>query len=211
MSIYSNRESQAGIFNSELPELTTQHSGRPLLFRQGPHSAINDSPLASLSAAGADFHGFATSARNVAEVAKPGRCRLPALSRAMAVKDIESSSPWRMRSQSGYYPYGEAVASGGNDMDRFATYYRDGTTGLDYAGNRYYSSTMGRFMSADPYRNSAGLGDPGSWNRYAYVENDPVNLYDPEGLDSEGPPASGCSVTRRIRPENITHLERQEA
>src|SRR6185437_10669181 len=26
---------QASIFNSELPELTTQHSGRPLLFRQG--------------------------------------------------------------------------------------------------------------------------------------------------------------------------------
>ena len=35
VSIYSNGESQASIFNSELPELTTQHSGRPLLFRQG--------------------------------------------------------------------------------------------------------------------------------------------------------------------------------
>ena len=35
-------------------------------------------------------------------------------------------------------------------MDKFATYYRDGTSLLDYARNRYYSSTLGRFMSADP-------------------------------------------------------------
>lgn len=37
-------------------------------------------------------------------------------------------------------------------------------------------------MSADPYRASAGAGDPGSWNRYAYVGGDPVNVTDPEGL-----------------------------
>ena len=29
---------------------------------------------------------------------------------------------------------------------------------------------------------SGGLADPGSWNRYAYVQGDPVNFYDPEGL-----------------------------
>lgn len=41
---------------------------------------------------------------------------------------------------------------------------------------------MGRFLTADPYRASAGAGDPGSWNRTAYVQGDPANRRDPEGL-----------------------------
>jgi RHS repeat-associated protein len=89
--------------------------------------------------------------------------------------------------QGGYYPYGEAQNSGFNDFDKFATYYRDGTSLLDYARNRYYSSTLGRFISADPFVNSAGLGDPGSWNRYAYAGGDPVNRFDPGGLCDQDP------------------------
>jgi len=42
--------------------------------------------------------------------------------------------------------------------------------------------STGRFLTADPYRASGGAADPGSWNRYAYVEGDPVNSYDPSGL-----------------------------
>jgi len=44
----------------------------------------------------------------------------------------------------------------GDDWDKFATYWRDGFTGLDYARQRYYSSRSGRFLTADPYRASAG-------------------------------------------------------
>ena len=58
---------------------------------------------------------------------------------------------------------------------------------LDYARNRYYSSTLGRFMTADPYMNSAGPADPGSWNRYTYTRGDPVNRFDPGGLGDEDP------------------------
>ena len=102
------------------------------------------------------------------------------------------------RNQGGYYPYGEAQTAGNNDQDRFATYYRDGTSLLDYARNRYYSSTLGRFMSADPYRASKGSVNnpvnPGSWNRYAYVTGDPVNFNDPNGTYA-GDPGVGCSVS----------------
>jgi RHS repeat-associated protein len=88
----------------------------------------------------------------------------------------------------GSYPYGEAYsASLGGVLDPvgFATYSSD-PTGLDYALNRHYNATWGRFLNPDPYQaNNGGPGDPKdpqSWNRYAYVEGDPVNHNDPYGL-----------------------------
>jgi RHS repeat-associated protein len=82
-----------------------------------------------------------------------------------------------------YYPYGQEVGTAtANDRVKFGTYTRDSGSGLDYAMNRYYMSTWGRFTTADPYRASGGPGDPGSWNRYTYVGGDPVNRTDPSGL-----------------------------
>jgi RHS repeat-associated protein len=104
-----------------------------------------------------------------------------------------------VRSQNGtYYPYGEEYTPTGQDGDKFATYFGDAATNLQYAKNRYYSSAMGRFLTPDPYRASGGPADPGSWNRYAYVEGDPVNDYDEWGLDPcpvGTPPETGNSVT----------------
>jgi RHS repeat-associated protein len=81
-----------------------------------------------------------------------------------------------------YYPYGQNIGTNvGWDDVQFATYTRDGATGLDYARNRYYTRTWGRFLSPDPYVASGGPADPGSWNRYAYVQGDPVNFNDPGG------------------------------
>jgi RHS repeat-associated protein len=75
----------------------------------------------------------------------------------------------------------------GNDQVKFATYTRDSATGLDYADQRYYASTFGRFMTADPYRATSASPsnpmDPKSWNRYSYVEGDPINYTDSRGLD----------------------------
>jgi RHS repeat-associated protein len=70
----------------------------------------------------------------------------------------------------------------GNDNIEFATYLRDSYTGLDYANQRFYASTYGRFNTADPYKASAGPSDPGTWNRYSYTAGDPVNRRDPSGL-----------------------------
>ncbi len=82
-----------------------------------------------------------------------------------------------------YYPYGQEVGTAtANDTAKFGTYTRDASSGLDYAMNRYYQSTWGRFTSPDPYRASGGPANPGSWNRYAYVQGDPVNYWDPSGL-----------------------------
>ena len=51
------------------------------------------------------------------------------------------------------------------------------------AGQRYYRGTMGRFWSVDPGGiATANPADPTSWNRYAYVQGDPVNHADRHGL-----------------------------
>ena len=90
-----------------------------------------------------------------------------------------------------YFPYGEERTTTANNRDKFATYFRDASTGLDYADQRFYSSINARFLSADPYQASGGANDPRSWNHYAYVGNDPVNRTDPSGLQ-EG--TSFCDV-----------------
>lgn len=51
--------------------------------------------------------------------------------------------------------------------------------GNDYMHARYYSPNLGRFLSVDPVGGTVGSSQ--SWNRYAYVENNPVNLTDPTG------------------------------
>jgi len=60
-------------------------------------------------------------------------------------------------------------------------YAYDGTAVVSLV-QRYYSSTFGRYMTSDPYRTSAAAYNPGTWNRYAYVEGDPVNGIDRTGL-----------------------------
>ncbi len=83
-----------------------------------------------------------------------------------------------------YLPFGEELAATGNDVVKFATYTRDGSTGLDYADQRFYTSQFGRFMSADPSSRNVNGVNPQSWNRYNYVNGDPVNKQDPNGLCS---------------------------
>jgi RHS repeat-associated protein len=63
---------------------------------------------------------------------------------------------------------------------------RDQESGNDYFGAGYYASTMGRFLSPDwsakiepvPY---AKLDNPQSLNLYAYVGNNPLSRFDPDG------------------------------
>jgi RHS repeat-associated protein len=87
-----------------------------------------------------------------------------------------------------YFPYGEERTSTTDGREKFGTYFRDPSAngGLDYADQRYYSNANGRFLTADPYAATTSSptdsSTPGSWNRYAYVQGDPVNYGDPEGM-----------------------------
>ncbi|MDQ2975096.1 MAG: hypothetical protein M3R69_06765 [Acidobacteriota bacterium] len=64
---------------------------------------------------------------------------------------------------------------------KYTTYERDGNGGDD-AMHRRYQSNWTRFSQPDPYDGSYSLTDPQSFNRYSYVQNDPVNFVDPSGL-----------------------------
>lgn len=62
--------------------------------------------------------------------------------------------------------------------------------------NREYSPTQGRWLTPDP----AGLAaadptNPQSWNRYAYVLNNPVSFVDPLGLDCATANGDGSVTT----------------
>lgn len=58
---------------------------------------------------------------------------------------------------------------------------RDTESGLDDFGPRYYSSSMGRFMSPDDV--GGHLEDPQTLNLYSYVGNNPLSRTDPSGHD----------------------------
>lgn len=91
-----------------------------------------------------------------------------------------------------FYPWGGVVPGVGkttsNNTIKFSGRYRDSetTANLDYFGARYYSNTVGRFVSPDwadspttvPY---ARFGDPQTLNLYSYTENAPINRVDLDG------------------------------
>lgn len=82
-----------------------------------------------------------------------------------------------------YLPYGQERTSTADGREKFGTYVRDGA-GQDYADQRYYNPQIGAFWSPDPGGvKTADPTNPGSWNRYAYVQGDPINFNDPTGKE----------------------------
>ncbi len=85
-------------------------------------------------------------------------------------------------------PFGEPNATGGADLNsaHFTGLDQDGSfsassLGLHHATFREYNSTLGRWMSPDPYSGSYDLSNPQSLNRYSYVQNNPLESIDPSG------------------------------
>jgi RHS repeat-associated protein len=81
-------------------------------------------------------------------------------------------------------PWGGNTNRNNNDAfqpRKFTTYERDANAS-DEAMHRRYNRWWSRFDQPDPYDGSYDAGDPQSFNRYSYVQNDPVNFVDPSGL-----------------------------
>jgi len=69
----------------------------------------------------------------------------------------------------------------------------DSDTGLYYYRARWYDSQVGRFISEDP------IGFGGGVNWYSYVEDNPTNDIDPEGLRGGRGPGHDVSLRRDPR------------
>jgi RHS repeat-associated protein len=88
-----------------------------------------------------------------------------------------------------YWPFGSEAPGSELDSERlkFTGHERDQqgdpARELDYMHARYYGPGWGRFLTVDPTWASADAGKPQSWNRYAYVRNNPMNYPDPDGRD----------------------------
>ncbi len=65
---------------------------------------------------------------------------------------------------------------------KFTGQYRDPETANDWFIARAMSGAQGRFHSPDPGNAGAALGDPQTWNAYAYVANNPLSYTDPSGM-----------------------------
>jgi RHS repeat-associated protein len=110
-----------------------------------------------------------------------------------------------------HLPFGEEIGTTGEaDKHRFISYERDSETNTDYAVNRQYEQTIGRFNRPDPYRDSSSLDKPQSHNRYVYAANDPVNAVDPIGLfivpvTTFFPISSNC-ITEIIRGDGLVAI-----
>lgn len=89
-------------------------------------------------------------------------------------------------SQYRYEPFGEqTVLNAGRTTDTaigFAGKRLDPTSDLQYSLARYYDRRNGRFVSLDPL--GPREGDPHSFNRYAYGNNNPYKFVDPDGRNA---------------------------
>ena len=79
-----------------------------------------------------------------------------------------------------YYPYVEVLReynnSSANEKYKSTGKERDGESGLDCFGARYYDSGVGRWLAVDPMADKY----PG-WSPYNYCANNPVKYTDPDG------------------------------
>jgi RHS repeat-associated protein len=86
---------------------------------------------------------------------------------------------------------GQGYVAGDNARQKYAGMENDDATGIAHTLWRQYDSLAGRWTAPDPYGGSMSVAKPQSFNRYTYVDNDPVNLTDPSGLmvkEDEGAP-----------------------
>lgn len=128
---------------------------------------------------------------------------------------VTTDSSGNVQARHDYLPFGEEIAAYGGRSGhaqyhadslrkKYTGFERDDENGLDYAQARYYASAAGRFTSVDPYNIvieteitattdperaqnefTNYLSRPQSWNRYAYVINNPLKYIDPTGEELE--------------------------
>jgi RHS repeat-associated protein len=91
-----------------------------------------------------------------------------------------------------YAPFGEVRWQSGSPVtDLTYTGQRDDGFGLMDYNARFYAPSLGRFVSADSI--VPGIGNALAWDRFSYVQNNPMKLTDPSG-HAQSCPEYSCGV-----------------
>ena len=93
-----------------------------------------------------------------------------------------------------YAPNGTSTPGPNPNGPGYTGHVNDPETNLVYMQARYYDPSTGHFLSTDPVRPVPG--DAFNFNRYAYVDNNPIIGMDPTGMEDECPAA--CMFMRQV-------------
>ncbi len=108
---------------------------------------------------------------------------------------LTSTASRTVYSDSAYAPFGEQYAKTGMADASFTGDNADTTSTLYDFTFRENSPSQGRWISPDPAGVAAvDTANPQSWNRYAYVGNNPLSFVDPLGLETCAP-AQGDTIS----------------
>lgn len=93
-----------------------------------------------------------------------------------------------------YDPFGNLLAMSGElaafNRYRFSSKETHAQSGLYYYGFRFYDPNLQRWLNQDP------IGEAGGINLYAFVESDPIDWFDTDGLSKGRPGRTGRSGRR---------------
>jgi RHS repeat-associated protein len=107
-----------------------------------------------------------------------------------------------------FSPFGVPLGESGGEPYGFTGEQWDASAGLVYLRARYMQPSTGRFISRDPFPGYAY--SPQSLNRWVYVQNNPVGLVDPSGLQEPVPvPTPGPPVAPEGTPASPAPRESQ--
>ncbi|MBL4852947.1 MAG: hypothetical protein JKY25_01765 [Robiginitomaculum sp.] len=129
------------------------------------------------------------------------------LGSAQTGSSVNGTVAWREQ----YTPFGETLTNPLSNADQagYTGHIKDSATGLNYMQARYYDPLIGRFLSIDPIGFSPEM--PFMFNRYTYVNNDPLNNWDPFGEQVEElEKGKEFSFTAKIQNESSKDLSDEQ-
>lgn len=100
----------------------------------------------------------------------------------LGTRRVLTDSAGNIQQKCNSLPYGNGETCSPTPTEHlFTGKERDEESGNDYFGARYYSSTMGRFLSPDKPFTDQHAKNPQSWDLYAYARNNPLTIIDSNG------------------------------
>ena len=110
-----------------------------------------------------------------------------------SIREVVASDGTTIEAVYDYSPWGEVTKTGGTGVESdflYTSHFYHSTSDLHLTLYRAYDPELGMWLSRDPIAENGGI------NLYAYVGNNPINYWDPDGLTPWSPyPGTGLTVS----------------